>query len=114
MRAASAGASTSAAISSPGLPGPKNRPGLIGLVGQQVAADQVHAHASAGEGPEVQTRLDRFDRPAAGVDLITRPGGERERQKPERVEDREVLRPCLRLVTDPRLGAPIQAWASAS
>ena len=55
--------------------GPQGRAGLIGLIGQQVAADQVHPRASAGD-PEVQTRLDRLDRPAAGVDLIARARGD--------------------------------------
>ena len=78
----------------------ENRVGLTGLIDQQVAAHQVHAYASADD-PQVQTRLDRLDRPAAGVDLITRPGADREREKPERVQGRDVLRPWLRLVTDP-------------
>ena len=84
--------------------GMQSRVGLIGLIDQQVAADQVHAGAGAGD-PEVQTRLDRLDRPAAGVDLIARPGGDRERDKPEHVEGRDVLRPRLRLVTDTLLCA---------
>ncbi len=42
--------------------GPQSRVGLIGLIGQQVAAHQVHAGAGAGD-PEVETRLDRLDRP---------------------------------------------------
>ena len=73
----------------------QNRVGLTGLIDQQVAADQVHPRAGAGD-PEVQARLDRLDRPAAGVDLIARPGGDREREKPERVEGREVLAPVPR------------------
>ena len=79
--------------------GPQGRVGLIGLIDQQVAADQVHPRAGA-DGPEVQARLDRLDRPPAGVDLIARPCGDRERHKPEHVEGRDVLRPWLRLVID--------------
>ena len=79
--------------------GSQSRVGLTGLIGQQVAAHQVHAGAGAGD-PEVETRLDRLDRPAAGVDFIGRPCGDREREKPEQVEGRDVLRPRLRLVTD--------------
>ena len=44
--------------------GPQSRVGLIGLIGQQVAADQVHPRASAGD-PEVQARLDRLRPPGS-------------------------------------------------
>src|SRR5208337_1812841 len=104
MRAASAGASTSAAISSPGLPACRAEPASPGLIDQQVAAHQVHPRAGAGD-PVVQARLDCLDRPPAGVDLIARARSDREGEKPERVEGHEVLDPWLRLVTDAHLGA---------
>ncbi len=84
--------------------GAENRLGRTGLIGQQVAADQVYPRPGADD-PAVQARLDRLDRPAAGVDFIARPCGDREGEKPEPVKGREVLGLWLGLVTDAYLGA---------
>ena len=91
----------------------QNRVGLTGVIDQQVAAHQVHPRAGAGD-PEVQARLDRLDRPAAGLDLIARPGTDRERQKPERVQGCDVLRPRLGLALMRSWARCSQAWASAT
>src|SRR5271166_811935 len=77
-------------------PAPGDRDGL------SARADRVPTVVDA----EVQTRLDRLDRPAAGVDLIARPCGGHERGKAEHVQGRDVLRPRLRLITDPHPCAP--------